>query len=295
MVSDFPFEWGARTYVMGIVNVTPDSFSGDGLYGDGDDIAAAVAQARAYEAAGADLIDVGGESTRPGHAPVDERTELARVVPAVRAIARAVSIPVSVDTSKAAVAAAALEAGARLVNDVWALAADPAMAGVVARAGAPVILMNNRRGKSYADLVPDVIADLAARVRIAEGAGIARSRIIVDPGIGFDRTGAPDLELIDRLGELRALGLPILIGPSRKRFIGRILGDARGDAPPEERLEGTAAAVAVGIARGADIVRVHDVAPIVKVARVADAITRRSTVATRSTPRAAPSTRRSIC
>ncbi len=272
MAYDLPCMWGARTYIMGIVNVTPDSFSGDGV---AHDVAAAVAQARAFAAAGADLIDVGGESTRPGHAPLDAAAEIARVVPAIRAIAQAVSIPISIDTSKAAVAEAALAAGVRVVNDVWALDADPDLAGVVARAGVPVVLMNNRRGKTYADLVPDVIADLAARVRFAEAAGVARARIIVDPGIGFDRTGAPDLVLIDRLAELKVLGLPILIGPSRKRFIGRILADARGDAPPEERLEGTAAAVAVGIARGADIVRVHDVAPIVKVARVADAITRR--------------------
>ncbi len=279
MSYDLPFDWGARTYVMGIVNVTPDSFSGDGLLdgagtGRGGDVAA-VAQARAFEAAGADLIDVGGESTRPDHAPIDTATEIARVVPVIRAIAAAVSIPISIDTSKATVAEAALAAGARVVNDVWALAADPDLAGVVARAEVPVVLMNNRRGKTYTDLVPDVIADLAARVRFAEAAGVARSRIIIDPGIGFDRTGAPDLELIDRLAELKVLGLPILIGPSRKRFIGRILADARGDAPPDERLEGTAAAVAVGIARGADIVRVHDVASIVKVARVTDAITRR--------------------
>jgi len=277
MPYDLPFDWGTRTYVMGIVNVTPDSFSGDGLYQDGDDVAAVVAWARACEAAGADLLDVGGESTRPGHAPVDERTELARVIPAIHAIAAAVSIPISVDTYKAAVAAAALQAGARLVNDVWALAADPAMAGVVARAQVPVVLMHNQEGTSYQDLVPDVIEALAARVSAAEAAGIARARIIVDPGIGFGKTAAHNLELIDRLDELKVLGLPILLGASRKRFIGRILGDARGDAPPEERLEGTAAAVAVGIARGAGIVRVHDVAAIVKVARVTDAITRRAT------------------
>ena len=277
MPYDLPFDWGTRTYVMGIVNVTPDSFSGDGLYQDGDDVAAVVAWARACEAAGADLLDVGGESTRPGHAPVDERTERARVIPAIRAIAAAVSIPISVDTYKAAVAAAALQAGARLVNDVWALAADPAMAGVVARAQVPVVLMHNQEGTSYQDLVPDVIEALAARVSAAEAAGIARARIIVDPGIGFGKTAAHNLELIDRLDELKVLGLPILLGASRKRFIGRILGDARGDAPPEERLEGTAAAVAVGIARGAGIVRVHDVAAIVKVARVTDAITRRAT------------------
>jgi dihydropteroate synthase len=263
-----PFTWGARTYVMGIINVTPDSFSGDGL---ARDVSAAVAQARAFVAAGADLLDVGGESTRPGHEPVDEATELARVVPAVRAIAAAASVPISVDTSKAAVAEAALEAGARVVNDVWALAADPRMAAVVAHAGVPVVLMHNQEGTHYRDLVPDVIAALAAHVRFAEEAGISRAQIIVDPGIGFGKTAEHNLEVIDRLDELKVLGLPILLGPSRKRFIGRILGDA----PPEQRLEGTAAAVAIGIARGADIVRVHDVEAMVKVARVADAITRR--------------------
>ena len=266
----------ARALVMGIVNVTPDSFSGDGLARggtDGDaDIAAAVAQARAFVAAGADMIDVGGESTRPGHEPVDEATELARVVPAVRAIAAAVPVPVSIDTYKAAVAASALEAGARVINDVWALAADPRMPEVAASADVPVILMHNQHGTEYRDLVPDIIAALAARVRAAEEAGIARSRLILDPGIGFGMTAEHNLEFIDRLDELTALGLPILLGPSRKRFIGGIL-DA---APPEQRLEGTAAAVAIGIARGADIVRAHDVAAMVKVARVADAITRRA-------------------
>ncbi len=284
MTYALPFSWGARTYVMGIVNVTPDSFSGDGLEGQGQGqdrdraggaevVAAAVARARAMVAAGADLIDVGGESTRPGSLPVGEAVELPRVIPVVRALAAALpaSVPVSIDTYKAAVAAAALEAGARMVNDVWALGADPAMAAVVARAGVPVILMHNQHGTEYRDLVPDVLAALRERVEAAVAAGIARDRIIVDPGIGFGKTAAHNLELIDRLHELRALGRPVLLGTSRKRFIGRILDDA----PPEERLEGTAAAVAIGIARGADIVRVHDVGPLVKVARVADAITRR--------------------
>lgn len=263
-----PFVWGARTYIMGIVNVTPDSFSGDGLR---DDVEAAVAQARAFVAAGADIIDVGGESTRPGHEPVNEETELARVVPVVRAIASAVSAPISIDTSKAGVATAALQAGARVINDVWALAADPRLPRVAASAAVPVILMHNQEGTRYRDLVPDIIAALATRVRAAEAAGIARSRLIIDPGIGFGKTGEHNLEVIDRLNELKSLGLPILFGPSRKRFIGHILGDA----PPEQRLEGTAAAVAIGIARGADIVRVHDVPAMVKVARVADAISRR--------------------
>jgi len=264
-----PFVWGARTYLMGIVNVTPDSFSGDGLHLDLDAI---VARARAFEAAGADIIDVGGESTRPGHEPVDEATEMARAIPAVRAIAAAVSIPISIDTYKAAVAEAALEAGARVVNDVWALAADPRMAELVARAQVPVILMHNQHGTEYRDLIPDIIMALAARVQAAEAAGIARERIIVDPGIGFGKTFEHNLEVMDRLDEFKVLGLPILLGTSRKRYIGRLLDGA----PPEQRVEGTAAAVAIGIARGADIVRVHDVAEMARVVRVADAITRRA-------------------
>ncbi len=264
-----PFVWGARTYLMGIVNVTPDSFSGDGLHLDLDAI---VARARAFEAAGADIIDVGGESTRPGHEPVDEATEMARAIPAVRAIAAAVSVPISIDTYKAAVAEAALEAGARVVNDVWALAADPRMAELVARAQVPVILMHNQHGTEYRDLIPDIIMALAARVQVAEAAGIARERIIVDPGIGFGKTFEHNLEVMDRLDEFKVLGLPILLGTSRKRYIGRLLDGA----PPEQRVEGTAAAVAIGIARGADIVRVHDVAEMARVVRVADAITRRA-------------------
>ncbi len=264
-----PFVWGARTYLMGIVNVTPDSFSGDGLHLDLDAI---VARARAFEAAGADIIDVGGESTRPGHEPVDEATEMARAIPAVRAIAAAVSVPISIDTYKAAVAEAALEAGARVVNDVWALAADPRMAELVARAQVPVILMHNQHGTEYRDLIPDIIMALAARVQAAEAAGIARERIIVDPGIGFGKTFEHNLEVMDRLDEFKVLGLPILLGTSRKRYIVRLLDGA----PPEQRVEGTAAAVAIGIARGADIVRVHDVAEMARVVRVADAITRRA-------------------
>jgi dihydropteroate synthase len=271
-----PFLWGARTYLMGIVNVTPDSFSGDGLHLDLDAI---VARARGFAAAGADIIDVGGESTRPEHEPVDEATEMARAIPAVRAIAAAVSIPISIDTYKATVARAALEAGARVVNDVWALAADPRMPEVVARAQVPVILMHNQHGTEYRDLIPDIVIALAARVQAAEAAGIARERIIVDPGIGFGKTFEHNLEVMDRLDELRVLGLPILLGTSRKRYIGRLLDGA----PPEQRVEGTAAAVAIGIARGADIIRVHEVAEMARVARVADAIARRG-AATLSTP-----------
>jgi dihydropteroate synthase len=273
---------------MGVINVTPDSFSGDGLARStqGDPVEAALAQARAYAAAGADILDVGGESTRPGSAPVSEAEELARAIPAVRAIAAELDVILSIDTYKAQVAAAALDAGADWVNDVWGLRGDPELAQVAAEHAAPVILMHNRSrpadaelqarlggryiGVKYDDLVADVRRELLESVALALAAGIPDERIILDPGIGFGKTVEQNLELVDRLGEIRALGYPLLLGASRKGFIGYTL-----DLPVDQRVEGTAAAVAVGIARGADIVRVHDVAAMVRVARMTDAIVRR--------------------
>ncbi len=264
----FPFAWGARTYIMGIINATPDSFSHDGL---ATDLAAAVAQARRFVAASADMLDIGGESTRPGAPPVDQATELDRVIPVVRALAdAALGVPLSVDTSKAVVAAAALQAGATVVNDVTGMRGDPAMAALVAATGAGVILMHNSRGRVYPDVFSAVRDSLRRLAAQAEAAGIAPRNIMLDPGIGFGVTPAQSLELIDRLGELRALGYPILLATSRKSFIGQIT-----DRPVEERLMGTAATVAVGIVRGADMVRVHDVAALADVCRVADAIVRR--------------------
>lgn len=276
-------QWGARTYVMGIINVTPDSFSGDGLAGDVD---AALVLARRFLEAGADFLDVGGESTRPGAEPVDAEEEMRRVLPVIAALSR--ELPdalISVDTYKAVVAEAALESGAHLVNDVWGLRADPEMAAVVARHNAPLILMHNRSnpktaevrerlggryvGVEYENLLEDVKRELMESVALARAAGIPDEHIILDPGIGFGKTVAQNLELINRLDEIRALGFPVLLGPSRKSFIGYTL-----DLPPDQRLEGTAAAVAIGIARGADIVRVHDVLEIARVARMADAIIR---------------------
>jgi dihydropteroate synthase len=288
-VGNHQLAWGTRTYVMGILNLTPDSFSGDGLLasplppGEGP----GVREARRFLAAGADILDVGGESTRPGSQPVEADEEMRRVVPAIRAIAAGFpDAIISIDTCKAAVAEAALEAGATMVNDVWGLRADPQLAAVAARAGAAVVLMHNRSkpasvevrerlgsaylAAEYQDLVEDVKRELLDSVRIARGAGIPDGRIILDPGIGFGKTVAQNLELVDRLGEIRSLGYPVLLGPSRKSFIGYTL-----DLPPDQRLEGTAAAVAVGIARGADLVRVHDVEAIVRVARMTDAIVRR--------------------
>ncbi len=288
VIGKHALEWGCRTYVMGILNVTPDSFSGDGLLASGDPVAAAVAQAGRFLAAGADLLDVGGESTRPGSQPVGVEEERRRVLPVIRALAREFPAAlISVDTSKAAIAEEALQAGAHLVNDVWALRADPAIGAVVARCRCPVILMHNRSnpasvevrqrlgaayiGAEYGDVVEDVKRDLLASVDRALQVGISEERIILDPGLGFGKKVEHNLELIRRLDELRALGFPVLVGPSRKSFIGYTL-----DLPPNQRVEGTAAAVAISIARGADIVRVHDVEYMVRVARMSDALVRRN-------------------
>ena len=261
------FVWGERTYVMGIVNATPDSFSGDGV---GADAEAAAALARAFEAAGADLIDVGAESTRPGAAPVDAAAELARAVPAVAAVRAATALPVSIDTRRAEVAAAALDAGADLVNDIDGLRGDPDMAAPVAARGAALVAMHNQRGRAPGDPVASVRAGWRESLRLAREAGIDAGRVILDPGFGFGWTPEESLALVRRLGELTAEGPPVLIGPSRKSALGLVLDGA----PASERLEGTAAAVAIAIANGADVVRVHDVAAMRRVARAADAIAR---------------------
>ena len=261
-----PLVWGRRTYVMGIINLAPDSFSGDGLAGD---VSAAAEQARRMAAEGADMLDVGAESTRPGSMPVAASAEAERLLPALEAICRTVQIPVSVDTYKAAVARRAISAGASLVNDVWGLLADGNMARVIAEAAVPAILMHNRREARYDDLVPDVITGLRRIAGIASAAGIADHNVILDPGIGFGKTADHNLELLRRLPELRQLGYPLLLGVSRKSTIGRVLG-----LPVDDRVEGTAAAVAMSIAGGANIVRVHDVKEMTRVARMTDAIVR---------------------
>ena len=282
-----PFAWGSQTYIMGIINATPDSFSGDGLAdgGDGAWIDAAVAQGRRFVAEGAHILDVGGESTRPGSQPVDADEELRRVLPVIRDLVGAVDVPISIDTSKAVVAEAALAAGASIVNDVWGFRLEPRIAEVTARAGALAVLMHNRSrrehvsidpalggryvGTDYDDLIADIAAELQVSIDLARRAGVPAERIILDPGIGFGKTVAQNLELLNRLGELRSLGFPILAGPSRKSFIGYTL-----DLPLDQRVEGTAATVAIAIARGADIVRVHDVLTMARVAKMTDAIVR---------------------
>lgn len=287
-ISNLNFEWGSRTYVMGILNITPDSFSGDGLLGTGavDLVGRALEQAHQYVEAGVDILDVGGESTRPGAQPVSADEEMARVMPVIEALRERFDVIISVDTYRASVAAAALQLGVNLVNDVWGFRADPDLAAVIARYQVPVVLMHNRSswataevrerlgghyiGAPYENLMADVQRELMESVAIARATGIPDQHIILDPGIGFGKTVEQNLELLDRLGEIRDLGFPVLLGVSRKSFIGYTL-----NLPPDQRLEGTAAAVSVGIVRGADIVRVHDVPWMMRLVRMTDAIVRR--------------------
>jgi dihydropteroate synthase len=293
------FEWGSRTYVMGILNLTPDSFSGDGLIpplpvgapsgddkGQGDGELHALQQAKEFLANGADILDVGGESTRPGSEPVGADEELERVIPAIQAIAKEFpNALISIDTYKAKVAEEAFKARAHILNDVWGLRADPELADIAAKYRVPVILMHNRSnpanvqvraqlgnayiGSEYQNLIEDVKSELLVSVGLAKNAGVEETRIILDPGIGFGKTREHNLELINRLDEIRMLGYPVLLGASRKSFIGFTL-----DLPADQRMEGTAATVAIGIARGADIVRVHDVKEMARVAKMTDAIVR---------------------
>ena len=272
-------DWGRQTHVMGIINVTPDSFSGDGLVENTltqeEIVQQAVARAQAFVAGGATLIDVGGESTRPHAASVSLEQELARVLPVIRALYTTLpkDMMISIDTYKAEVARAALDAGACLVNDIWALRRDPNMAALISERRVPVILMANMRGYQKHEIVSDVIRFLAASIDLALAAGIAWEHLIIDPGIGFGTTPEENLTLLRRLGELRALGRPILLGTSRKSTIGLVLGGL----PAHERIEGTAATVALGIAQGADIVRVHDIHEMMRVVKMSDAIVRGTT------------------
>jgi dihydropteroate synthase len=286
MTKTNPLRWGEKTYLMGILNITPDSFSGDGLMNAAALKMAVLAQARSFVQAGADILDIGGESTRPGAAAVSADEELERVIPVVEWLAgTGLDVLLSVDTYKAAVAEAALQAGAHWINDVWGLRADPDMASVAAQYQAPVVLMHNRSqpkqtevrqqlgasylGTEYTDLLADVCNELMASVDIARGAGVQDEQIILDPGIGFGKTVEQNLRLMNHLDGIKALGFPVLLGPSRKSFIGYTL-----DLPVDERFEGTAAAVVVGMLRGADVIRVHDVARMARVIKMTDAIKR---------------------
>jgi len=290
-IRDTVFEWGKQTYVMAIVNVTPDSFSGDGLAkGIGtsgfDPVREAVEQVGQFLQDGAHIIDVGGESTRPGGIVVSKEDEIARVIPVIKAIRQTYpEVIISVDTYKAKVADEALRAGADMINDVWGFLADPEMAIVVSESKAPAVLMHNRSkpenaqllgnlgghyiGMDYDDLMKDVTNELEISIRAALQAGVSSDKIIIDPGIGFGKTVEQNIRLINELDYFKKLGKPILLGPSRKSFIGYTLG-----LPPQERVEGTAATITIGIDRGADIIRVHDVKVMARVARMVDAITR---------------------
>jgi dihydropteroate synthase len=256
---------------MGILNVTPDSFSGDGLLAaGGDPVAAVVARARQMVEQGADILDVGGASSRPGHAPVDVAEEVARVVPAVRALREALpEMPLSVDTTQPGVAAAALDAGAHMVNDVWGVADDDRLARIAAERGVPLVLMHNRAEARYTALLAEIVADLQRAVERAMRAGVAWERLILDPGFGFGKAPDQNLALLRGLPALGMLGRPVLLGTSRKSTLGKVL-----DLPPEERVEATAATTVLGVAGGVDMVRVHDVLANVRAARTADAVVR---------------------
>jgi len=269
------FIWGSRTYVMGVVNVTPDSFSGDGLLSNeghpaDDPVTAAVRQAGLMAAEGADLLDIGGESTRPGHPSVSADEELDRVLPVVRAIRAALpEMPISIDTTKAEVAEAALDVGADLLNDIWGTAESSVMSRIAAERGVPIVLMHNRSEARYRALVAEVLAELQRALERALTAGVPWESLIVDPGIGFGKTPEQNLEVLRDLALFAALGRPLLVGTSRKSTIGKVL-----DLPADQRLEGTLATTSLAVASGVDVVRVHDVQANVRAARMADAVVR---------------------
>jgi dihydropteroate synthase len=250
---------------MGIVNVSPESFSGDGL----STVSEAVAQAQQMAAAGADIIDVGGQSTRPGFAELSIDEELGRVLPMVEAVSNAVALPVSIDAYRAPVVEAALDAGAVLINDIWGFRYDEGVAALAAKRGVPAVVMHNQRGREFRDVIGDIRRGLEESVAIGRKAGLAPEQLIADPGFGFGWTVSQQLEMLRRMGELQGLGLPLLVGTSRKSTIGAVL-----EVPEGERTWGTAATVAVSIVNGADVIRVHDVAEMVQVARMTDAIVR---------------------
>jgi len=271
---NFSLDFSKKTYIMGILNVTPDSFADGGLYFDKS---SAIERAYQIVEEGADIIDIGGESTRPGSEPISIKEELIRTIPLIEAISKKIKVPISIDTYKSEVAKVALDAGASMVNDISGLRFDPRMPDVVSEYKVPVVIMHIKgkpqdmqQNPVYDALIPEIIDYFRMGIKIATGAGISEDKIIIDPGIGFGKTFAHNLEIINNLYEFTLLEKPILIGPSRKAFIGKILGDV----PATERLEGTAAAVSISIINGANVVRVHDVKETVKVAKVADAVKR---------------------
>ena len=270
-IGETTFDWGTKTFVMGVLNVTPDSFSRDGV---GTDVERAVEQALRFQEWGADIIDIGGESTRPASIYPDSEMvsvvdELDRVLPVIEALTHLLEIPISIDTYKSEVATQAIASGAEIVNDVWGLTRDPDIGAVIAKSEVPVILTHNQAHTRYRDVVPDVFRRLHELTQNAIELGISKENIILDPGMGFGKTAQHNLQILRRLREFDALDLPLLVGMSRKSTIGYVL-----ELPVDDRLEGTAATVAISIANGADIVRVHDVKEMARVAKMTDAIVR---------------------
>lgn len=263
---EYTLNLNEKTLIMGILNATPDSFSDGGNY---NEVEAAVRHAKEMVMNGAHIIDIGGESTRPGFAKVSEEEELQRVMPIIQSISQAVNVPISIDTYKAEVAKQAIEAGAHIINDVWGAKAEPEIAKVAADYNVPIILMHNRENTNYRNLMADLIADLYESITIAKRAGVRDENIILDPGIGFAKTFEQNLEVMRNLEQLKVLGYPLLLGTSRKSFIGHAL-----DLPVEERLEGTGATVCLGIQKGCEIVRVHDVKEMSRMAKMMDAMLR---------------------
>lgn len=261
------FEWGKRTYIMGILNFTPDSFSDGGNYFNMD---AALKQAVRMAEEGADIIDVGGESTRPGFKQVTGEEEVLRVIPLIENLSKEINLPISVDTYRAKTAELAIKAGAHIINDVWGLKYDPEMAKVAAAYGVPVCIMHNRTtGTEYGNLIEDILCELEESIEIAQKAGVKDENIIIDPGVGFGKTWEQNLQVMRHLAEFKRLGYPVLLGASRKTFIGKVLG-----LEVHERLEGTLAVTAAGIMKGMDIVRVHDVWQNVRTAKMIDSMVR---------------------
>ncbi len=261
-----PLVWGSRTYVMGIINVSPDSFSGDGF---DDDVQSVIDQGLRFQTEGADILDVGAQSTRPGHEEITDDEELRRLIPALEGLIDAVNIPISVDTYKPVVARAAIETGASIINDIWGLKYNANIALISAEYETPIVMMHNQPTTQYNDLIPNMLESLNNSINVALNCGVAKRNIIIDPGIGFGKTPDQNLEIIKRLKEFSTLGYPLLIGTSRKSTIGYIL-----ESPPDQRIEGTASTIALSIAEGVDIIRVHDVKEMVKVSRMTDAIVR---------------------
>ncbi|WP_257351328.1 dihydropteroate synthase [Pseudalkalibacillus decolorationis] len=270
-LADRMIDLNERTWIMGILNITPDSFSDGGQYNESVDLA--VEHVRKMVDAGADFIDIGGESTRPGAETVSLEDELSRVIPIIKAIKQEVNVPISIDTYKAEVAKQAVGAGADIINDIWGAKADTRMAKVAAELQVPIILMHNRDNRAYDHLMADIVKDLRESINLVKSAGVKEENIILDPGIGFAKTYEDNLEVMNKLETITAMGFPVLLGTSRKSFIGRVL-----DTETNERIEGTGATTCLGIQKGCQIIRIHDVLENKRMAMMMDAMLTRRTI-----------------